>query len=441
MIRGKALRLLCCLAILGLAAGCGGGQAASSESWTSPGLSTELPALTSTEAVASTQELMTVPTIPETEAPSSLPTESVPETAPVPETSPSQPELSPEELLARMSPEERTAQLFLVTPEALTGVQGAVTVARETTRNAFDRIPVGGVIYMGQNLQSPEQVKALLSGMQQISLDRLGLPIFLSVDEEGGTVARISGNPAFGQQPIADMARIGDSGDTALALETGRTIGRYLRELGFNLDFAPCADVLTNPDNRVVQRRSFGSDPDRVIAMAGALAQGLQEQGVLPCYKHFPGHGGTAEDSHLGFALLHMDLESLKTSQELKPFLDAAARDIPMIMTGHITIEGGDGLPASLSPTLIGLLRGPELNYQGLLITDALSMGAITERFSPGEAAVKAIQAGNDLLLVPEHLEEAYNAVLEAVQNGTLSQERIDESVLRILTTKLELLP
>lgn len=347
----------------------------------------------------------------------------------------------PEAKLAQMTLEEKVAQMFIVTPEALTGISGTATVAGQTTQNAFERIPVGGILYMARNLENPTQTKALLAGMREISRERIGLVPFLCVDEEGGPVARIGNNPAFGVPKLPPMAEIGKTGDSQSAKEAGRTIGAYLRELGFNLDFAPCADVLTNPENRIVRSRSFGSDPALVSRMARAFSEGLLEQGVLPCCKHFPGHGGTAEDSHLGFAVLPMDLETLKRSPELAPFLDAAGWGAPMMMAGHISVPQADGdeLPASLSGTLMDLLRGDGVGYEGLIVTDALNMGAITQRYGPGEAAVRAVLAGSDLLLEPEALQEAYEAVLAAVRDGTIPEERIDRSVLRILRAKLRL--
>ena len=392
-----------------------------------------------------TEQIPTTEPVPETE-PNPVPDPS-PETEPAPETEPSSqplPEPEPgdpvEELLRGMTLEEKVAQMLVVTPETLTGVTGAVTVAGETTRAAFDRCPVGGVLYMGKNLQNPEQVRNLCGNMQQISRQRTGLPVFLCVDEEGGSVARISGTGRFGIPAIEDMAEVGASGDPDRAREIGRTIGGYLRDLGFNVDFAPDADVLTEPENQVVRRRSFGSDPELVTEMAAACADGLLEQGILPVYKHFPGHGATAADSHQGYALSPRTLEELLAC-ELLPFRDAAARGIPMIMVGHISLPEvtADGLPASLSPALVtGLLR-EELGYEGLIITDALGMGAIAQHYTPGEAAVLAVKAGNDLLLVSEHLDESYAALLEAVRSGEIPEERIDESLRRILAVKKDL--
>lgn len=391
---------------------------------------------------ADAPELTPVPSALTPEAPTEpAATEPATDAEPPRDTESAPPASWAEAKLAQMTLEEKVAQMFIATPEALTGIHGAATVAGPTTQNAFDRIPVGGILYMAQNLENPTQTKALLAGMREISRERIGLVPFLCVDEEGGPVARIGNNPAFGVPKLPPMAEIGKTGDSQSAKEAGRTIGAYLRELGFNLDFAPCADVLTNPENRIVRSRSFGSDPALVSRMARAFSEGLLEQGVLPCCKHFPGHGGTAEDSHLGFAVLPMDLETLKRSPELAPFLDAAGWGAPMMMAGHISVPQADGdeLPASLSKTLMDLLRGDGVGYEGLIVTDALNMGAITQRYGPGEAAVRAVLAGSDLLLEPEALQEAYEAVLAAVRDGTIPEERIDRSVLRILRAKLRL--
>ena len=336
-----------------------------------------------------------------------------------------------------MSLEERVAQMFIVTPEALTGVSGAVTRAGDITREAFARFPVGGVIYMGQNLVSCEQTKGMLADMQTISIERTGLPAFLCVDEEGGSVARISGSGRFDVPRIESMNKVKTE---ERAGEIGKTIGGYLSDLGFNVDLAPCADVLTNAKNTVVKARSFGKDPQNVALLAGAYAEGLIEHGVLPTYKHFPGHGATSEDSHEGYAVSERSLDELY-SGELVPFIDAAERGIPFIMTGHITVPkvSDDGLPASLSPALTQSLLRETLGYRGVIITDSLNMGAITQRYTPGEAAVMALLAGNDMLLFPDSLEERFGAILEAVRTGRITEERIDESARRIISLKLSL--
>lgn len=368
----------------------------------------------------------------ETQSPSAEPT------LPEPTEDPLEVELAA--ILADMTTEEKVAQLFFVTPEALTGISGAATVAGQTTKDAFAEYPVGGILYMGQNLVSPEQVRQMLARMQEISLERLGLPVLLGVDEEGGSVARISGNSAFPIGPFPDAVSL--DGDPARAAEIGAELGAYLYSLGFNLDFAPVADVLTNPDNTAVRTRAYSSDPEVVCTMCAAFSGALTDAGVLPCYKHFPGHGATAADSHQGFAGSDRSLEELRAC-ELLPFRDAVQRGIPMIMVGHITLPQVTGaeVPASLSSELItGLLR-EELSYEGVVITDALNMGAITQYYTAGEAAVQAILAGNDMLLFAGDLPEAYQSVLEAVESGEISMERLDASVLRILRLKLTELP
>lgn len=343
-----------------------------------------------------------------------------------------------EDRLLAMTLEEKAAQLFIISPESLVEITGSVTAAGDLTRRAFHDIPVGGFIYLGSNLQSAGQVKAMLSGIQAISMERLNLPAFLSVDEEGGSVARIGGSGRFDVPVIDSMSKIGQSGDKDLAYHTGAQIGAYLSELGFNLDFAPIADVLSNPDNTVVKDRSFGSDPDHVSALALAVADGLHDQGILSVYKHFPGHGATAGDTHDGYAYTEKTLQELQ-SCELIPFRDGIRAGIPFIMVGHFSLPQitGDLLPASLSPAVItGLLR-EEMGYDGIVITDALNMEAIAQQYSSAEAAILALKAGNDILLMPADFKEAYQGVLDAVARGELTTERIDESVKRILRVKL----
>lgn len=392
------------------------------------------------------------PSEPESEPPlESEPTEAEPEptetepepteTEPVETQSPEQKRIEAlaKKTLARMTTEEKVAQLFLVTPEALVGINGYATVAGRSTQQAFDRYPVGGILYMEGNLETPKQTGSMLAAMQAISRERLELPIFLAVDEEGGTVARITGRAAFGTEAIPDMAEVTT---VEQAEQFGKSIGTTLAELGFNLDLAPVADVLTNPEHTLLLRRSFGSDPEQVTALCAALSDGLTEAGVLPCYKHFPGHGGTAEDSHKGAAVSERTMEELWES-ELLPFLDAADRGVPFLMVGHVTLPNAteDALPASLSGELItGLLR-EEIGYDGIVITDALNMGAITQEHQIGEASVLALNAGADMLLLTGDFRAAYDAVLAAVEDGTVSEERLDESVLRILRVKLTELP
>lgn len=396
------------------------------------------------------EELAVEKTVKEEQRVEEKPAEQQPEH----ETVPSLPTQEIDNYLQAMTLEEKVAQLFIVVPEALVeSADGAaadtVTAAGERTKAALSEYPVGGFIYMGKNLISTEQTTEMLHNVQDFSMELTGLPLFLCVDEEGGTVARISGKEGFAIPAIEDMAEIGSAaGEENLstdleaarekAYETGAYIGAYLKDLGFNLDFAPVADVWSNPENTVVKRRSFGSDPELVSELALAVSDGLNSQGVYSTFKHFPGHGATAGDTHEGYAYTEKTLEELREC-ELVPFQAAIDAGADFIMAGHISLPGilGDVTPASLSyEMLTGVLR-EEMGYDGMIVTDALNMGAIAEHYTPAEAAVKALQAGADLILMPEDFKAAYQGVLDAAESGQLSQERIDASVKRILEYKI----
>ncbi len=341
-------------------------------------------------------------------------------------------------ILDNMTLEDKIAQLFILYPETLVSGVNRVTAAGEMTREAFDRRPVGGLIYMRQNLESKEQVQTMLSDFQEISLSRTGLPAFLCVDEEGGKVTSVGGTEALAIPRGEDMADIGARNHPEEAYQKGEFIGGYLSELGFNVDFAPVADVLSNPENTVVKKRSFGADPKLVTAMTAAFAEGLQSKGILGSYKHFPGHGATAGDTHKGYSYTDKTLEELKAC-ELLPFIDGISRDIPMIMVGHISLPKviGDDTPASLSSYIMTDLLREELGYKGIIVTDALAMKAVIDEYSSDEAAVRALEAGADILLLPEDFELAFQGVLQAVNEGRLSRERLDQSLQRIIRQKL----
>lgn len=343
------------------------------------------------------------------------------------------------DFVAGMTLEQKIAQMFVITPEALTGYPN-VTAAGDTTKTCYQQKPVGGIIYMEENLLGSEQTTKMLTDMQAIAEETTGLPAFLSVDEEGGTVTRIAKNEAFGVNDVGNMSEIGASGDTSKAGQAGVTLGTYLKALGFNVDFAPVADVLTNPDNTVIGTRSFGSDPQTVADMVSAELQGLQSQGVYGVVKHFPGHGGTAGDSHEAAVTLDKGIEDLMAA-ELVPFERAVQDGVSFVMVGHISVPSvvGDDTPASLSQMMVSSVLREQLGYDGIVITDALNMGAVTGNYSSDQAAVLAVNAGVDMLLMPQDYEAAYNGLLAAVQEGTISEERIDESVVRIVRVKLSL--
>lgn len=342
-----------------------------------------------------------------------------------------------EELLNNLTTEEKVAQLFCVTPEALTGVDG-VTMAGEQTEASYGEYPVGGLVYFQQNILSRRQLLEMLTAMQAISENRTGLPVFLAVDEEGGSVTRVSGKGIEGVPYVGDMYSVGASGDVQQAYAVGKEIGTYLTALNFNVDFAPVADVYTNPANTVIGDRAFGSDAELVSDMIAMNVRGMQETGIKATLKHFPGHGDTEGDTHTGYACSYKTLEEIR-SCELLPFKAGIDAGAAFVMAGHISYPNilGDYTPASLSYTMLtDLLRG-ELGFKGIIITDALNMGAVSCNYSSGDAAVQAILAGADMLLMPADFHSAYAGVCQAVMDGRISEERLNASVRRIIREKI----
>lgn len=344
------------------------------------------------------------------------------------------------EILGQMTTEEKVAQMFFITPELLTGAEN-VTAMGDVTKAALDRYPVGGIVYFAKNLQTPEQTKSMLQGVQEYALQTQGLPLFLGVDEEGGRVLRVGSNSTFGVVKTEAMGVLAGQQDTEVIRTAAGAIGTYLYDLGFNVDFAPDADVITNESNQVIGDRSFGSDPHVVADMAWAYSEGLHQHGILACYKHFPGHGGTVEDSHTGYAYSYKTIEELKEI-ELVPFQSGCEKGIDFIMVSHVSTPNvtGSNVPATLSKQLVTDLLREEMGFQGIIITDSMNMGAVSEHYSPQDAAVMAVQAGCDMLLMSDYFEPSYNAVLDAVADGRISEEEIDASVLRIIEAKLKLM-
>ena len=332
--------------------------------------------------------------------------------------------------IAEMPLEDKVAGLFMITPEALTGVDTAIK-AGDGTKEALNQYAVGGLVYFSKNIQSQEQLTEMLSNTKMYSK----YPIFLAVDEEGGEVSRVA-EAGIGAENVGNMADIGASGDTQKAHDTAKILGTYLYGFGFNLDFAPVADVLTNVDNTTIGNRSFGSDAAVVASMVSSFVNGMEETGVSSCLKHFPGLGDTTVDTHDGMATTERTLEQFQ-AEEFTAFQAGIDSGADFVMVGHVSAPAlaGDNTPASISREVVGILRD-DLGFEGIIITDALNMKAITEYYTSDEAAIKAIQAGADMILMPEDFEAAYNGVLQAVQEGTITEERINESLKRIYRVK-----
>lgn len=337
-----------------------------------------------------------------------------------------------EEIIKDMSLEEKVYQMMFVTPESITGI-GQVIAAGETTKNALEKYPVGGIIYFSQNLQDREQVSTMLKNSQSYSK----IPIFTGVDEEGGRVARLGSNPDMGVTKFDSMKEIAETGDKGKAYEVGATLGKELRELGFNVDFAPVADIIVNKNNTEIGDRSFGSDPQKAGEMVAEVVKGLRDNGVAAVVKHFPGHGSTESNSHTGYSESVRTLEQLR-EEDFVPFKMGieAGTDFTMISHATFTNVTKEKCPASLSKEIISDLLINELGFKGIVITDAFNMGAITDSYSMRDASVKAVEAGVDMILMPNGLREAVGGITEAVENGKISEERINESVRKILTVK-----
>lgn len=357
--------------------------------------------------------------------------------APAPETTavPTLPETTAapdpmEVLLSGLTLEQKVGQLFIVSPEQVTGGED-VTAMTDELKAALVQYPVGGIILFARNIQTPEQLTALnaaLANMEPISP-------FLAVDEEGGLVARLGNHKAFDLPTYKSAGAVGSSGNAEDALQMGLTIGGYLQEYGFNLDFAPVADVNTNPNNPVIGTRAFSDQPEIAAQMAAAFRDGLREKGIIATFKHFPGHGDTDQDSHSGLAVSYKTREQLEECEWI-PFRAASGMDF--VMTAHVALPEitGDMTPATLSREIVtGILR-EELGFEGLIVTDAMEMGAIVETYGSAEAAVAALQAGCDMILMPENLPEAFDAVLAALEDGRLNAEWLDNTVRRILEMK-----
>lgn len=346
-------------------------------------------------------------------------------------------ELTPEQKLDEivnagievMPLEDKVAGLFIVTPEAITGV-GTAIQAGDGTREALSKYAVGGIVYFSKNMQSEEQLKEMIDNTQLYTK----YPLFIAVDEEGGSVSRVA-DAGIGTKVDTAQA-IGATGDANNAYQAGVTIGGYLSGLGFNLDFAPVADI-NSVEGSALGSRAYGSDAAAVTPFVTAMMQGIEEQKVTACLKHFPGIGSSTQDTHDGLATTDRTLEEFRANEftVFQAGIDAGAE---MIMVGHLSAPAltGDNTPCSMSSAVVTDILRNEMGFRGVIISDALNMSAITEYYGSDEAAIMALRAGCDMILMPEDFEKAYNGVLQAVEDGTISEERINDSLRRIYRIK-----
>lgn len=325
--------------------------------------------------------------------------------------------LSVRTLMSTMSLEDKVAQLFIIRPEA-------------RNHNAQP----GGYCLFASNIESPHQLDSLTKALKAGKY----APV-LCIDEEGGRVARIGGNTLFNTKRFRNVALESPKGEAHIQ-QMGSAIGQYLRRYNFDIDFAPVADVNTNPDNPVIGERAFSNDPATVSIMSQAFLRGLQKHRIAGCLKHYPGHGDTSTDSHTGTASTDKTWEEM-LGCELLPFITGIRHNVPLIMVGHVTAPKVDttNTASSLSHTLVTEKLKGELGYKGVIISDSLGMGAVSTDNTSAQVAVKAFLAGIDILLMPENFAAAYNGVLKAVKDGTIPQQRLDESIFKILMLKKQL--
>ncbi len=298
---------------------------------------------------------------------------------------------------------------------------------------------IGGVILFNRNLKSVEQTHKLISDVQNLRYKNPEkTPLFVSVDMEGGRVHRLKA--PFTQWP--PVRNLGDMGSSNLAFQFTHLMGKELKAVGFNLDYAPCVDVFMNEDNEVIGDRALSSDPDIVAKLSSAMVRGYVKAGILSCAKHFPGHGYTSVDSHFDLPVDTRGLKDLESQGDLEPFKKVIRARVDMIMTAHIQYPNIDSkYPATLSPLFVDQLLRQALRYRGLILSDDLDMKALTKNFPVDEIPVLALKAGINVLLYcnePKSPVRAVKSIAKALSDGALSQDVIYHNYQQIIQTKLK---
>ncbi|RIJ66388.1 beta-N-acetylhexosaminidase [Rummeliibacillus sp. POC4] len=337
-----------------------------------------------------------------------------------------QPEVTlPSEVVSKMSLEEKIGQMILA------GISG--TTMDANTKKLVNQFHIGGIIFYKNNFNTPAQTIQLVNQLKTENSSRL--PLFLSTDQEGGRVTRLPG----GLTNFPTNEQIGKVNNREFSYKIGTLLGRELKEFGLNLDFAPVLDINSNPNNPVIGDRSFGNNLEIVSELGIQTMKGIQSQNVIPTIKHFPGHGDTSVDSHLDLPIVNKSLKELK-ELELIPFERAIDDGADVVMVAHILLPKLDKTnPASMSKAIMTDLLRNKLSFNGVIITDDMTMGAITEHFDIGKAAVESVKAGSDIILVGHNYDNVVKIIASlkrAVQNGEISEQRLNESTERIIQLK-----
>ena len=332
-----------------------------------------------------------------------------------------------QETMNKMTIDEKIGQMIIVTYES--------PKMDNTLKSALIDVQPGGFLLFGDNITTYEETLNLIKEIKSY----VNIPMFISIDEEGGNIQRLLKLQDYNITNIPFMYHIGSIDDEELTYNVGKILAEELRVFGINMDFAPVIDVYSNKDNKVIGKRSFGTTPELVSKHGLKLAKGLEDNGVIAVYKHFPGHGNTSIDSHENLPIVNKTKDEL-LKEDLIPFIDAINNDAKVIMIGHLAVPNitGDNTPASLSKKLITDFLKKELNYSKLVVTDALNMKALTNYYSDSEICGKAVEAGVDILLMPSSSRKCLKSVQNALKNGLITEERINESVEKILRLKYE---
>jgi len=330
------------------------------------------------------------------------------------------------EQIKAMTLDEKIGQMVMV------GIDGYTL--GDASRQMLEEYHAGGIILFKDNIRDAEQTLSLINALKSTNAINM-IPLFLSVDEEGGRVSRMPDE----MTNIPAAKKIGQVNNSDFSFKIGSLIGEELKAFGFNMDFAPVLDINSNPRNPVIGDRAFGSDPDIVSASGIQNMKGIQSQGIISVVKHFPGHGDTSTDSHIGLPSVDNDLQRLQ-SFELIPFDNAIRNSADTFMVAHILLPRIDpDYPASFSKKIItGILR-ENLKFDGVVFTDDMTMGAIINNYDIGNAAVLSVNAGSDIILICHDNDKqvtVINSLREAAESGSISMERIDASVYRILSLK-----
>lgn len=336
-----------------------------------------------------------------------------------------------EEILSKMTLEEKIGQLLIVGFPKETN--------KEALQDYIDKYKVCGFILFNRNYTDFDSQYSLINGLKEMNSLNNPLPLFISVDEEGGSVSRL---PKGGTR-FPDARQVGKAEDPGLTQETGKVVAQELKAAGINLDFAPVLDIVNNPDNKLLIKRSYGSTPEVVSIHGTSFINGLQSEGIIAVPKHFPGHGSTDVDSHGKLPLIETD-EAVMQNRELVPFKAALDEGLDAIMVGHIAFPKLDpsALPATMSSYFLTYVLREEMGFEGISISDDIEMkGYAGSKDTIEECVTASFNAGLDVFIIGHTMtiqEQVFNALRDALEDGIISEERLNESVLRIIKVKLK---